>query len=148
MLLVLVRELFSFLVLLLRVLFFLFCPLHILLILYALNYLPIIINRFLKQKSNIIEVLFTVLLSVFLIVNFEFSSNPRVEEYEFFSKRERSKGGSRKTTLIVLEENKYEQYLGMRTFLDISEIKGYHISYTLKEGFFGLEVVDSYKFNY
>ncbi|WP_320815947.1 hypothetical protein [Flavobacterium sp.] len=116
--------------------------------LYVLNYFPVIINRIKKQKSNFAEVLFTLTISAFLIVNFQFSSNPKIEEYEFFSKRERSKGGNRKTTLIVLEENKYEQYVGMRTFLDISEIKGYHITYTIKEGFFGLEVVDSYKFNY
>ena len=92
--------------------------------------------------------MFTLTISAFLIVNFQFSTNPKVEEYEFFSKRERTKSGNHKTTLIVLEENKYEEYVGMRTFLNISEIKGYHITYTIKEGFFGLDVVDSYNFNY
>lgn len=115
---------------------------------YFLNYFPIIINRIKKQKNNIAEVLFTIIISVFLLVNFKFSSNPKVEEYEFFSRREKTKSGSYKTTLIILEGNKYEEYVGMRFFLDISEIKGRYISYTLKEGFFGLEVIDSYKFNY
>ena len=121
---------------------------YVLIFLYVLNYLPLIINRIKRQKNNIAEVLFTLIISIFFTVNFQFSSNPKVEEYEFFSKREKTKSGSYKTTLIILEGNKYEEYVGMRTFLDISEIKGRHISYTLKEGFFCLEVIDSYKFNY
>lgn len=115
---------------------------------YVLNYLPVIINRIKKQKSTIVEVLFTLTISVFLIVNFQFSSNPRVEVYEFHNRYQKSKNGSYKTTLIILEDNKYEEYVGMRTFLDLSKIKGYHISYTIKQGFFGLSVVDSYAFKY
>ncbi len=115
---------------------------------YILNYFPIIINRIKKQKSNIAEVLFTLTISLFFIVNFQFSSNPRVEEYSFHNRYQKSKNGSYKTTLIILEDNKYEEYIGIRTFLDLSKIKGYHITYIIKEGFFGLSVVDSYKFNY
>lgn len=114
---------------------------------YILNYCPIIINRIKKQKSNIAEVLFTLIISTFLIVNFQFSTNSRVEKYSFHNRYQKSKNGTYKTTLIILEDNKYEEYIGIRTFLDLSEIKGYHITYTIKEGFFGLSVVDSYKFN-
>ena len=121
---------------------------YVLIGLYVLNYFPIINNRIKKQKSNIAEVFFTLTISAFLVVNFQFSSNSRVEVYSFHNRYQKSKNGSYKTTLIILEDNKYDEYIGIRTFLDFSEIKGYHITYTIKEGFFGLEFVDSYKFNY
>ena len=143
------KTLFSFLFILNVITFFTFgfktlISISHLFLLYLITYLPAIIENYQKQKLSLLNIAITLCVSVFLIFNFKYSSNPRIEKYLFYNVKE----NGQKFYLIILEGNKYDKYIGIRAFIDVSEIKGHYIDYTIKEGFFGLEVVDSYKFNY
>jgi len=47
-----------------------------------------------------------------------------------------------------LENNKYDEYPGVRIFLDYEEMRDKkHITYTFKEGILGLRVMTEYEFN-
>jgi hypothetical protein len=91
-----------------------------------------------------------VCVSIFLIVNFVFSSNPVVETYNFTSVVEHdTRGRGQTTTAIRLENGKYAEYPGLTTFLSVDEISGHtSVSYTIKDGLLGLRVATDYHFNY
>ena len=59
-----------------------------------------------------------------------------------------SSRGNQESTYIFLENNKYDEYPGVRIFLDYEEMRDKkHITYTFKEGILGLRVMTEYEFN-
>ena len=70
------------------------------------------------------KVLFTLIISTFLIVNFQFSTNSRVEKYSFHNRYQKSKNGTYKTTLIILEDNKFDSDLAIRYINRLTEYQG------------------------
>lgn len=121
--------------------------LKILFLLYLLSYLPILLSLYFNQPINPSRIWFALLTSVFLLINYSFSYNPKIEKYTFTSTMQRVKSGSSETTFIQLENNKYSEYIGIRMFFDFSKMyKKNQIFYTIEEGFLGVSVVKDYKF--
>ncbi len=88
------------------------------------------------------------IISSFILINFIFSYNPVKETYTFQNDLQANSRGNQESTYIFLENNKYDEYPGIRTFLDYEEMKDKkHITYTFKEGILGLRVMTEYEFN-
>jgi hypothetical protein len=95
--------------------------------------------------------IFPATVSLFLVLNFVFSSEPFNEKYTFQSTEQYSKHGDRyilrKTGLIKLERNAYEAYTSLRSFSNHSTLldKG-NIHFTFENGLFGIKVLKEYRF--
>ncbi len=88
-------------------------------------------------------------LSLFLTFNFVFSRNPATETYSFSLVQEHSKHGSTSTTLVELPGGAYAPYFGIRAFLDRDQMIGTDVvTYTFKDGLFGIRVMTDWKFEY
>jgi hypothetical protein len=121
--------------------------LKVLFLLYLLSYLPLILSIYFNQSINPPRILFTLITSVFLLINYYFSYNPKIEKYTFTSTIQRGKSGMSETTFIQLESDKYIEYIGIRMFFDFSKMyRKDQIAYTIEEGFLGISVVKEYKF--
>jgi hypothetical protein len=82
-----------------------------------------------------------------LLINFIFSFNPVNETYKFTNDLQASRRGYQESTYIYLENDTYEEYPGIRTFLDYEEMRNKkHVTYTLKKGILGFRVVTDYVF--
>ncbi|MEN9999898.1 MAG: hypothetical protein RI922_2888 [Bacteroidota bacterium] len=94
---------------------------------------------------------FPTIVSLFLVLNFVFSSEPINEKYAFQSTQQYSKHGDRyvlrKTGLIELERNAYNDYTSLRSFSNHSNLmdKG-NIHFTFENGLFGIKVLKEYRF--
>jgi hypothetical protein len=110
-----------------------------------------------RRQSVLISMgLIPLLINLFFLINFLFSFNPFTEKYLFTKSYEKTgsrvgKSGYRSsiqpTTSIMLEENKYADYPGIRTFLDYESMKNAtSITYTFRKGLFGILVVTQFKF--
>jgi hypothetical protein len=94
---------------------------------------------------------FPTLLSLFLLLNFVFSSEQINEKYAFQSTKKYSKYGDRyilrKTGLIELESNAYSDYTSLRSFSNHSNLmdKG-NIHFTFENGLFGIKVLKEFRF--
>ncbi len=83
-------------------------------------------------------------INLLLMINFIFSSNPVTETY-FFTK---TKDGSRESTLIYLDLDKYDEYSGIRLFMSYDEVRFNNtITYTFKKGLLGMRVMTDYSFS-
>lgn len=95
--------------------------------------------------------IFPTIVSLFLVLNFVFSSEPINEKYTFQSTEKYSKYGDRyilrKTGLIELERNAYNNYTSLRSFSNHSNLldKG-KIHFTFENGLFGIKVLKEYRF--
>lgn len=83
------------------------------------------------------------LLSLFLLLNYSFSTNPRQERYEFQNDYNNGKGGEIANNSINIDNNVYENYIGIRLFY--STPIGDSIVYEFEEGLFGLKVLKNYQ---
>ncbi|MDQ3190924.1 MAG: DnaJ domain-containing protein [Bacteroidota bacterium] len=82
-------------------------------------------------------------VNLFFTFNYTFSYNPQIETYKL------KKTFGRKTTLINLHNNTYEDYLGIRVFFDYNYMaKKNTISFLFEEGLFGIKVMKEYTFFY
>jgi hypothetical protein len=94
---------------------------------------------------------FPTIVSLFLMLNFVFSSEPINEKYAFQSTEQYSKHGDRyilrKTGIIELERNAYNNYTSLRSFSNHSNLmdKG-KILFTFENGLFGIKVLKEYHF--
>lgn len=80
-------------------------------------------------------------------LNFWMSHHPRVEQYEIWNEISHTKSSQRQSTLIQLQDNAYENYVGIRLFADISQMQGYeHIVYQFEDGLLGIRVMKEYRF--
>lgn len=121
--------------------------LKVLFLLYLLSYLPLLLSIYFNQRINPSRILFTLITSFFLLINYYFSDNPRIEKYTFTSTMQRGKSGMSETTLIQLENDKYIEYVGIRMFFDFSKMhKKDQIAYTIEDGLLGVPVVKNCKF--
>lgn len=97
-------------------------------------------------------VFFPSVLSLFLLVNYTFSSHRVVETYAFRNVMVRSnakgeEGRIVKGATIALEGNKYSEYGGLRFFYSPNVIEEVdYITYYIEEGLFGYRVVKDYQF--
>ncbi len=87
------------------------------------------------------------MLSLFFTLNFVFSRNPVTETYTYSLDYEQDRHGNTSTTLIQLPRNAYGAYFGVRVFIDHQTlIDSDLITYTFKDGLFGLRVMADYEF--
>jgi hypothetical protein len=125
-----------------------FINLYIIIAFYLSSYLVVL---FKTEKSILIstmKAIITLTVSLFLIINFYFSSNPTIETYRYSKNLERGRSGYNETTLINLENDIYSEYEGIRTFPDFFKMyRTYFIDYTIEDGLFGFRVVKEYKFH-
>lgn len=91
-------------------------------------------------------------LNTILFLNYIFSFNPQKETYSIgrdiqtVYTRISQKPSTQTTTGIVLQDNAYEKYYGIRVFMDKENIKGGRITYTFKTGILGIRVMTDYEF--
>ncbi len=91
-------------------------------------------------------------ISVLLLLNSLISFNPQTEVYSYkhYQYWARGKNGTEElvtSTYIILENNKYENYYGIRVFQDYQQMTASNcITYTFKTGIFGIRVMKDYKF--
>lgn len=93
------------------------------------------------------------ILNLFFTINFLFSSNPKIETYKFRSKLMDDPNFGFgyhekrliKSTYIILENNKYKNYIFLKFFKDIETLEHKNqIEYTIEKGLFGIKVEKSY----
>lgn len=109
-----------------------------------------------RQSVFISTGLIPLLINLFFLINFLFSHSPFTERYHFAKSYQRVvsqvgkssyRGSIQQTTSIILEENKYAAYPGIRTFLDYETMQhATSITYTFRNGLFGIAVVTDFKF--
>jgi hypothetical protein len=133
-------------------------PLSWLLVGYLLSILiSFVILKFIRSKEkrfHLNSLFFSapLIMSSFLLLNYYISFNPKQETYYFQYQLREHLGryeSTRKTTMIDLENKKYEEFKGIRVFLSLSKMRNgdaIKIRYTFKEGIFGIRVMTDYKF--
>jgi hypothetical protein len=85
-------------------------------------------------------------VTLLLIINFVLSSHPVLESYKFNYWYE-SANGLRQSTLITLENNKYQEYTGVRCFISMEKLAGRsNVTMLTEQGPLGLRVVKKYRF--
>jgi hypothetical protein len=88
------------------------------------------------------------MVNLFYVTNYSISKNPVSERYHFKNVLQETPGGKRATTTIELDGNKYKEYYFLRFFLNYNEvISNDHITYTIKDGAWGLRVMKKYEFD-
>ena len=77
----------------------------------------------------------------FFIINYCFTENTVDELYNYKL--------NRATSTIYLENNKYEEFIGIRIFWIDNDAEDYNIiNYKISEGILGYKVVKNYNFKY
>ena len=101
---------------------------------------------------------FPFVLNILFVINFLFASHPVTETYRFtnqqvtysptYSGYRYSGGGKQSTSLIYLENEKYDDMVGLRCFADYEAMSySTKITYTFKNGLLGFRVMTDYKFS-
>ncbi len=105
-------------------------------------------GKYLKKGVKIRLLITTygvLLISLFLLLNYIFSSGSYTETYRFTNE---DKNGNR-STYIRLSHNAYQAYPGIRIFIDYQKIYGNNqIEYTLSDGLLGYKVMKDYRFEF
>lgn len=83
------------------------------------------------------------IISLLLLINYNITTNEKVEVYPVRFETKRSRNHS---PLIVLPDNLYENNTNARFFFDMFEGKSDTISYSFAEGFFGYRVIKDHEF--
>lgn len=88
-------------------------------------------------------------LSLLFIVNFVFSASLGEETYHYsYTTQRGNRGGTRVTSMIRLDEDQYDEYMGMRIFGSIEQFEnGRFITYEMSQGVLGYKVVSHYRFH-
>ena len=82
------------------------------------------------------------LISMFLLLNFVFSTAAAPETYTL----QRVLGGTRDNTLIHIEDDVYNEFIGIRVFMEYSEVRSAtKVVYYFNDGLFGFKVLKDYK---
>jgi len=108
--------------------------------LYSASFLLVHLNSIfiLKFKKNYLKkiVLSAIIISILLCLNFYISSCPTTKTYKLEKQQN--------DTLLELENNQFEEYIGIRIFGDIDNLPLLKsIQYTFKKGLFGYYVVSN-----
>lgn len=101
-----------------------------------------------KYKKLIYSlVIFPGVINFLLTINFIFSTNRTYELHNFEYESYNYKRRIGRTSGIILENNMYSEYSGIRFFYDYAKISGYsRIKYTFEEGLLGFKVLKDYEF--
>lgn len=100
-----------------------------------------------KERMFIAVCLVPMIMNLLFLLNFFGSSHPTIEQYEIWDEISHTKSGSRQSTLIHLEHDIYDQYVGIRIFSDIRQMQNNeHIIYQFEQGLLGIRVLKEYRF--
>lgn len=81
------------------------------------------------------------------MLNFWGSSAPAIEQYEIWDEQTQTKTGTHQSTYIMLENDAYANYIGIRIFSDIRIMQNNeHIIYQFEKGLLGIRVMKEYRF--
>lgn len=91
-------------------------------------------------------------VNAMLVINFIFSFHPVQETYTFENDEQRvikrREDDTQESTYIYLENSAYDEFPGIRTFLDYEEMRNANrITYTFKKGILGMRVMTDYQFS-
>jgi hypothetical protein len=89
-------------------------------------------------------------LNFLFLVNFVFSHNNTMEKHGFYCDTQSGTRSSprQNTTYIFLKDGMYDEYPGIRYFMDYNMMDGKNkITYTMADGLFGLRVMKDYEFS-
>lgn len=96
----------------------------------------------------------TLCLNLIFLINYLISFNPKTETYTFQRQMQVTKnrigGGVSRglSTELLLQDYKYEDYYGIKTFImEENIIPTYKITYTFKTGIFGIRVMTNLHFD-
>ncbi len=97
--------------------------------------------------------LFPFCLSLLFIINMTISFNPVKEEYKYSIEnraqiKENNRDRFRISTRIILKPNTYEEYPGIRSFMNENDLEGTKITYTISRGVLGFRVLKEYEFGH
>ncbi|MES2560935.1 MAG: J domain-containing protein [Bacteroidota bacterium] len=100
-----------------------------------------------KQRSFLSFCLIPLLINALFLLNFWVSRNPTIEQYEIWDEQTKEKTATHPSTLIMLENDAYANYIGIRIFSDIRIMQNNeHIVYQFETGLFGIRVLKEYRF--
>ncbi len=107
------------------------------------------------EKLDYFGFLVPLIFHLFFLVNFVFAQNTKIETYRFSNTSSGIIGTTTdnvpvhgNSTTIQLENNAYENFYFVRTFVDYDKMRGKNvIEYTFEEGFLGLKVIKNYRFS-
>lgn len=100
-------------------------------------------TKHLKSKYVLAYGIAPIIISALLLLNYYFSDNERTESYLLQTGYPQLQDD----TLIELEGDIYQEYIGLRIFSDFSEVQdAKEIQYTMKDGLLGLKVMTKYRF--
>jgi hypothetical protein len=100
-----------------------------------------------RERMFIAICLVPMMVNLLFLLNFFGSSHPSIEQYEIWDEISHTKSGSRQSTLIHLEHDMYDNYVGIRIFSDIRQMQNNeHIIYQFEKGLLGIRVLKEYRF--
>jgi hypothetical protein len=131
-------------------------PTNVLIIVYILiSIVALFVFKSFDKKYFKSFVLTPLVFNVLLLTNYLISFNEKNEFYTFnknfetvFNQNRPSRGSQiQQSTLITLKDNAYDNYYGIRVFLNIDEVKNsIGVRYTFKTGIFGVRVLTNHSF--
>jgi hypothetical protein len=88
-----------------------------------------------------------ILLNLFFIINYFFSSGLTTESYYYETMKQPSNwGGSQSSSMIYIAGDVYEKYAGLRIFSDYRELEDNNVViFNFETGFFGIRVMKNYQ---
>lgn len=129
--------------------------LYLLFVIFTITVIIIfILTKWLFKINKFKQLFFTFcltpfIINLFFVINFTFSTNATLETYHFIKEKQRVRvrNGSQESTLIILDNNKYSEYPIIRIFFDYEPMQyKNHITYTFKDGLFGIRIMKDYHF--
>lgn len=86
------------------------------------------------------------LINLFFCFNFLMSDEAVTEQHHYQLYQEYHRGRTKQTSLLLLDDNAYEEYLFIRYFFNYEEVRKYNnITYSFANGCFGLRVMKDYE---
>lgn len=113
-------------------------------------------SRQIKKRTSSFQIYFITscvapgIISLFLTLNYLFSSNQTKESYSFKAVEQKyfvlEKEKTKKNGMIQLEKDRYEEYVAIRSFSSLDQLPDSGIvHYTFEKGLFGLTVLKGYR---
>ncbi|MES2778597.1 MAG: J domain-containing protein [Bacteroidota bacterium] len=100
-----------------------------------------------RQRVFFTVCLVPLIFNALFALNFWASRNPSIEQYEIWDEHTHSKTTTHPNTLIMLENDAYANYVGIRIFSDIRIMQNNeHIIYQFEKGLLGIRVMKEYRF--
>lgn len=110
-----------------------------------------IISKFIFKKTLYHSKIFAFcfypfFINLLLAINYFISFNPHIETYSYKQEMTYRRRGTQYQNSIVLENYRYDEYTGIRIFLDYNIlVNGNTIKYTFKDGLLGIRVMKDFE---